>query len=95
MTNLQPLNDNVLLKLNDSEERTSGGIYIPESARERPDEGEVVALPQGGVEGVAIGDRVIFKAHACEEVRLGGQRFRLVPSGDLLAKYVQGDAIAD
>jgi len=91
--NLQPLNDNVLLKIEEKEYKTSGGIYIPDSARENLNEGIIVALPRGGVEGLAIGDKVIFKAHTGEEVTIEGHRLRFVPSGDLLAKYTEADSI--
>ena len=91
---LQPLNDHVLLRPVEPEEKTASGLYLPDTARERPSEGILLAVPAGGAEGIAIGDRVIFKAHSGEEVRLDHETLRLVPMGDLLAKYVEGDAIS-
>jgi len=91
---LQPLNDYVLLRPVQPEEKTASGIYLPETAQERPSEGVVMAVPAGGAEGIAIGDRLIFKSNAGEEVRVDKETLRLVPMGDLLAKYVEGDAIS-
>ncbi len=91
---LQPLNGHVLLRLVEAEEKTSGGIYLPDIARERPAEGVVEALPSGSSDELAIGDRVLYKKHAGEEVSLDGVTRRLVPEGDLLAKLVETDAIA-
>lgn len=89
----QPLNGNVLLRQIEAEERTAGGIYLPDSAREAPAEGIVQALPGGDSEEILVGDRVFYRRSAGEEVTLGGETFRLVPQGDILAKYVEADAI--
>lgn len=95
MRKIQPLNDQVLLKPMVAEERTAGGLYLPDTARETPTEGIVEALPAGGVTGVAIGDRVIYKSFSGSEITVDDQKHRLVPSGDLLAKYVEVDAIPE
>lgn len=89
---IQPLNGNVLLRPLEAESKTSGGIYLPETAREAPAEGVIQALPPGDAE-VRIGDRVLYKRFAGEEIAFDGQKLRLVPQGDLLAKYVEADAI--
>ncbi len=91
---IQPLNEHVLLRPVDAEERTAGGLYLPDTAREKPSEGVILAVPTGGAEGLAIGDRVIYKAHTGEEIRADRETFRLVPVGELLAKYVEADEIA-
>jgi chaperonin GroES len=91
--NLQPVNGHVLLRTVDAAEKSAGGIYLPETAREQPAEGVVEALPPGGSEEVAIGDRVIYKRMAGEEISLDGTKRRIVLIGDLLAKYVEADAI--
>ncbi len=91
--NLQPMNGHVLLEPVAAEERTKDGLYLPETAREAPDEGVVRALPQGGSQEVAVGDRVLYKSHAGQEITFDGEKKLLVPLGDLLAKYVEADAI--
>ena len=89
----QPLNGNVLLRQIEAEEVTAGGIFLPEAAREAPAEGIVEALPVADASEITVGDRVFFRKSAGEDVNLGGRSFRLVPQGDILAKYVEADAI--
>jgi chaperonin GroES len=91
--NLQPLNGHVLLRLIQAEERTAGGIFLPDTAREQPAEGIIEAVAPGGTDEVAIGDRVLYKKFSGEEIQVDGVKMRLVPEGDLLAKFVQADAI--
>jgi len=94
MINLQPLNDHVLVKLKTpEEEKTAAGIIIPDSARNNDDEGEVVAVPPGAGEEVAVGDRVLFKRTAATEVSNGDDKYLLMPFKDLIGKYVDVDAI--
>ena len=95
MRKFQPLNDNVLLRSVEAETKSAGGIYLPDTARETPTEGIVEALPAGGVPGVAVGDHVVYKSFSGTEISLDGHKFRLVPSGDLLAKFVEVDEIPE
>ncbi len=90
---LQPLNGHVLLAPIAAEEKTKGGIILPDTAREAPDEGIIEALPQSGSDEVAVGDRVLYKRYAGQEIKFEGNTRRLVPVGDLLAKYVRADEI--
>lgn len=94
MINLQPLNDHVLVKLTSKgEEKTAAGIIIPDSARGSDDEGEVVAVPPGAGEEVAVGDRVLFKRVSAAEVSDGDDKYLLMPFKDLIGKYVDVDSI--
>ncbi len=92
---IQPLNEYVLLRPADAEERSAGGILLPDSAQEKPAEGIVLALPPDAEDDVAIGDRVIYKKYSGEDLRVEGETLKLVPYGDLLAKYVDADEIPD
>lgn len=91
---VQPLNSQVLLRPIDAAARTAGGLYLPETAREEPAEGVIEALPPGNQDEIAVGDRVLYKKHAGEEITLDGRRMRLVPMDDLQLKIVEADAIA-
>ncbi len=94
MINLQPLNDHVLIKLTTAEEeKTASGIIIPDSARSNDDEGEIVAVPPGAGEEVAVGDRVLFKKTSATEVSDGDDKYLLMPFKDLIGKYVDVDSI--
>lgn len=90
---LQPLNGHVLLEPVAAEEKTKGGIFLPDTAREAPDEGTIKALPPGGSDEVAVGDRVLYKKYSGQEISFEGDKLRLIPIGDLLAKYVRADTI--
>jgi chaperonin GroES len=94
MRKIQPINDNLLIKLDEvKEDKTSGGIIIPDTAKEKPQEGEVVALPPDSDSGLSVGDRVIYKSFSGTEITFEGEKYLIVPSDDILAKFVEVDAI--
>ncbi len=92
MAHIRPLHDRVLVKRIESEEKTSGGLYIPDSAKEKPLEGEIVAVGSGKVleDGrirpisVKVGDRVLFAKYAETEVNIGNDKLLLLKEDDLL-----------
>ena len=90
---IRPLHDRVLVKRIDGEEKTRGGIIIPETAKEKPQEGRVVAVGQGrvGKDGklrpleVHAGDRILFGKYAGSEVRVDGEEHLILGEDDILA----------
>lgn len=94
MNELQPLNENVLLEIEEKkEEITASGIYIPESAKEKPQFAKVLAI--GNIEnpGISVGDKVFFKQFSGTEVDFEGKKVMFIPYGDLLAKIVETESI--
>ncbi len=91
--NVQPLGDFILVKPIEAEEKTASGLFVPESAREAPAEGKVLAVATGVENGVVVGDRVVYKRFAGEELKVDGDTLKLVSVADLLARYVEADAI--
>ncbi|MFY9139154.1 MAG: co-chaperone GroES [Thermacetogeniaceae bacterium] len=89
---LKPLGDRVLLKILETEEKTEGGIFLPDTAQEKPQKGEVVAVGTGKVlaDGkkvpieVKVGDKVIFSRYAGDEVKDGEEKYLLVNERDIL-----------
>lgn len=89
---LRPLHDRVLIKRVESETTTKGGIIIPDNAKEKPLEGEVVAtgtgrvLEDGSVRALQVkaGDRVLFSKYSETEVKISGETFLLLREDDLL-----------
>jgi chaperonin GroES len=89
-----PLEDRVVIKPLEAEEVTASGLVIPDTAKEKPQEGEVVAVGPGRVDDagnrvpidVAPGDRVLYSKYAGTEVKLEGDEYLVVSSRDVLAK---------
>ena len=94
-TKLVPLGDRVVLRRHDPEDRTAGGIVLPDSARDKPQRGEVVAIGDGHVRRdgkkvpltVREGDSVIFSSYAGDEIRVGEEEYVLLRESDILATY--------
>ena len=91
---IHPINGRVVVRPIETSEETKGGIVIPDTARETPSEGEVIAVAEDATEEVAVGDRVIYKEHSGTEVNLDGQTYMLLQTDDLLVKYVATDKIS-
>ena len=88
----RPLHDRVLIKVLDSEEKTKGGIIIPDTAKEKPQEGEVVAVGPGAKndEGkiapmdVKVGDIVLFGKWSGTEVKIDGKEYSIMKESDIM-----------
>jgi chaperonin GroES len=90
--NLEPLEDRVVVKPGEEEETTVSGIVIPDTAKEKPQEGEVVAVGPGRFEDgqripmdVKAGDRVLYSKYGGTEVKVGGEEYLVLSARDLLA----------
>lgn len=88
MNTIQPLADRVLIKPAAAEERTVGGIIIPDSAKEKPLRGEVLAVGQGTKDEQMIlkaGDQVLYGKYAGTELELDGEKYLIMRQSDVLA----------
>lgn len=92
--NIKPLFDNILIRPVDAEEKTPGGIILPDSAKEKPQIGEVMAVGDGAVEDgkivkgsivVKVGQKVMYKKWGGNEVKVNGEEWTLVEQKDILA----------
>ena len=89
---IRPLQDRILVKRIDEEEKTSGGIIIPDTAKEKPQEGKVVAVGKGKTDDsgklqpldVKKGDRVLFSKYAGTEVNIEGEEHLIIREDDVL-----------
>jgi len=87
-----PLHDRVLIKVLDSDEKTSGGIIIPDTAKEKPQEGEVVAVGPGAKSedgkispmDVKVGDIVLFGKWSGTEVKIDGTEYSIMKESDIM-----------
>ena len=88
----RPLHDRVLVRRIEAEEKTAGGIIIPDTAKEKPSQGEVIAVGPGGRDesgklipiDVLVGDRVLFGKWSGTEVKLDGQALLIMKESDIL-----------
>jgi len=93
VSQVQPLGDRVFVKISSSEEKTVGGILLPDSAKEKPQLGEVMAVGSGQVNkkgnriplDVKIGDRVLYSKYAGTDLKMGNEDYILLTEKDILA----------
>jgi len=91
--NLQPLADRIVVKAIAQEEKTKSGIVLPDTAKEKPQEGEVLAVGPGKVAEngsripmeVKVGDRIIYSKYAGTEVKIDGEEYLVLRESDVLA----------
>ncbi len=91
--NLKPLGDRLLVKPIEQEEKTASGIILPETAKEKPQEGEVLAVGPGSRKedgsrismDVAVGDRVLYAKYAGTEIKMDGTKYLILRESDVLA----------
>ncbi|MBX6377042.1 MAG: co-chaperone GroES [Clostridia bacterium] len=89
---IRPLADRVVVKVLEQEERTKGGIVLPDTAKEKPQQGEVLAVGNGAILengerrplDVKVGDRIIFSKYAGTEVKIEGEEVLILSERDIL-----------
>ena len=94
--NIQPLEDRIVIQQVQAEQTTASGLVIPDTAAEKPQEGEVVAVGPGRFDDegeripmdVAVGDKVIYSKYGGTEVKYGGGEYLILSARDVLAKVL-------
>ena len=91
-TKVQPLGDRVLIKQLEAQDKTKGGIILPDTAKEKPQEAEVVAVGKGKVEDgktiapeVKVGDKILYGKYSGTEIKVDGEELIIVKEEDILA----------
>ena len=90
---IEPLGDKVVVKRTEAEETTAGGIVLPDSAREKPQEGKILSVGNGKLTDsgkrsepqVSEGDRVLFSSYAGTEIEIDGSQLLIMSESDILA----------
>jgi len=90
--NIRPLYDRIVIKRIEEKENMQGGLYIPDSAKEKPQEGEVVAVGQGkrlengklAALDVKVGDRILFGKYSGSEIKLDGEDYLILREDEVL-----------
>ncbi len=96
VSTVKPLGDRVFVKVSASEEKTAGGLYLPDTAKEKPQVGEVVALGPGkrNDDGsrqeleIKVGDKVLYSKYAGTDIKLGIDEYVLLSEKDILAVVI-------
>ena len=95
MKELQPVNQQVILDLSEekTEQKTSGGIIIPDSAKEKPKMAKILAMSKIENAEVSIGDIVLFRQYSGHELDFAGRKYLILPYSDIMAKIVETELI--
>jgi len=96
----RPLHDRVVVKRIEAEDKTAGGIIIPDTAKEKPQQGEVIAVGPGGRDeagklipiDVKAGDRVLFGKWSGTEAKIGGDEYLIMKESDIMGVLVEAPA---
>jgi chaperonin GroES len=91
--NLKPLFDNVVVEHVEQQDKTTGGVFLPDTAKEKPQEGVIRAVGPGRVTdkgdvvkmNVQVGDRVLYRKYSGSEVKIDGTEYLIIPEKDILA----------
>ena len=90
---IKPLSDRVVIKALDAESKTAGGIIIPDNAKEKPQQGEIVAVGPGKIEDgkkidmdLKVGDKILYGKYSGTEVTIDGKEYTILRESDVLAK---------
>jgi chaperonin GroES len=97
----RPLHDRILVRRIEAEEKTAGGIIIPDTAREKPMEGEVIAVGTGARDDsgkllpldVKVGDRILFGKWSGTEIKLNGEELLIMKESDVMGVLVEAAAV--
>ncbi|HEY2474771.1 MAG TPA: co-chaperone GroES [Candidatus Cybelea sp.] len=91
--NLKPLFDNVVVEHIEQDDKTTGGVFLPDTAKEKPQEGVIRAVGAGRMTDkgtkldmhVKVGDRVLYRKYSGSEVKIDGTEYLIIPEKDILA----------
>ncbi len=93
MKELQPINQNVVIEVQENEQKTATGIYIPDTAKEKKAFGKVVAISNIENPEISVGDTVLYKEYSGTEVEFDDKKFVVIQYSDILAKVVETEEI--
>jgi len=95
MKMIQPFGERVLVKLIEAPQQTSSGLYLPDTSKERPSEGQIVAIGEGSElqDKLAVGDQILFQKFAGTEIKLDDGMYVLLAETDILGRVVEVDSL--
>jgi len=95
MKTIQPFGDRVLIKLVDAPQQTASGLYLPDTSREGPGEGEIVAIGEGSPlqEKLSVGDQILYQKFSGTEIKVDRATFGLLAEAYILGRVVEVDQL--
>ena len=95
MTKIRPIDDRIVVEVTEAEERTAGGIVLPDAAKEKPQRGKVVSVGEGRLKkdggraalSLKKGDQVLFGKYAGTDVEVAGSEFKILRENEVLARF--------
>lgn len=95
MKTIQPFGDRILIKPVEAPQQTASGLYLPDTSREGPGEGEIVAIGEGSPlqEKLSVGDQILFQKFSGTEIRMDGVTFVLLAEADILGRVIEVDQL--
>lgn len=95
MKTIQPLGERALVKVIEAPTQTASGLYIPDTSKERPSEGEVIAVGEGSAlaEKLIAGERVLFQKFAGAEVKLDDGAYVILADSDILGRIIEAEPV--
>lgn len=92
---LRPIDDRLVVEMEEAEEKTQGGILLPDTAKEKPQKGKIIAVGNGKLLNngrrlaltIIVGDKVMFGKYSGTEVKYGGKEYKILKESDILAKF--------
>ncbi len=96
MKMIQPFGDRVLVKVEAAPQQTASGIYLPDTSREAPGEGKIVAIGEGSLlqEKLSPGDQILFQKHAGTEIKLEDETYVLLAEADILGRLIEVERVS-
>lgn len=95
MKTIQPFGDRVLIKLIEPRQQTASGLYLPDTSREGPGEGKIIAIGEGSPlqEKLSVGDQILYQKFSGVEIKLDATSYVLLAEADILGRVVEVDQL--
>ncbi len=97
MRTIQPFGDRILVKMIETPQQTASGIYLPDTSKEKPSEGEIIAIGEGShlQEKLSVGDKIYFQKYSGSELKADGVSYLILEESHILARIIEIEKIPE
>ncbi len=97
MKTIQPFGDRILVKMLEIPQQTASGIYLPDTSKEKPSEGEIIAIGEGShlQEKLSVGDKIYFQKYSGSELKADGVSYLILEESHILARIIEIEKIPE